>query len=115
MRMLDAKRLWAKSKPRGEMERPSMYLLQHLKDVCESATRVLDATQDCQLSALGLEPAVFRDRLRRCVLLAAAVHDIGKANDHFTGMILGKRDIRVNPQGIRNEWVTVLMLKELKT
>jgi CRISPR-associated endonuclease/helicase Cas3 len=111
---LDPKRLWAKSKPRGEQERPSMDLLQHLKDVYESARRVLDATQDSQLSALGLDPALFRDRLRRCVLLAAAVHDIGKANNHFQEMLLWSLDRRDKQQGIRHEWVTVLMLKELK-
>ena len=34
----------------------------------------------------------YLDRLRRCVLLAAAVHDLGKANDHFQGMILRTKD-----------------------
>lgn len=112
---LDPKRLWAKSKFHGEQERPSMHLLQHLKDVYESAKRVLDATQDCQLSALGLDPALFRDRLRPCVLLAAAVHDIGKANDHFQGMLLWLPDRRDKQQGVRHEWATVLILKELKS
>lgn len=111
---LDPKRLWAKSKWRGEPERPSMHLPRHLVDVHGSATRVLDATADFQLSALGLDPPQYRDRLTRCVLLAAAVHDMGKANDHFQGMILGTRNVQQNPQGLRHEWVTVLMLQELK-
>jgi len=109
---MDPKRLWAKSKPQHKGEHPSMFLLQHLKDVRAAADRILDATGDDQLRALGLDPAEYRDRLRRCVLLAAAVHDLGKANDHFQGMLLGKRkDV---PQGIRHEWVTILMLKAIR-
>ena len=51
---------------------------------CETAAiRVLDATADDQLRALGLDVERYRERLRRCVRLAAAVHDLGKANDHF--------------------------------
>jgi CRISPR-associated endonuclease/helicase Cas3 len=106
--------LWAKSKRRDEPERPSMRLSQHLADVLEAATRVLDATGDEQLRALGLVPEQFRSRLRRCVRLAAALHDPGKANDHYQGMILGVRDVRQNPQGLRHEWVSVLILKALK-
>jgi CRISPR-associated endonuclease/helicase Cas3 len=111
---MDPRRLWAKSQPHGAAEHPSMLLPQHLIDVHAAAGCVLDATGDEQLRALGLEPETYRDRFRRCVLLAAAVHDLGKANDHFQGMICGKRDVRLNAQGLRHEWVTVLMLQELK-
>ena len=91
-----------------------MHLLRHLQDVYESASRILDSTADTQLTALGLEPKHYRNRLRRCVVLAAAVHDIGKANDHFQDMLLGTRDVQQHPQGLRHEWVTILMLKHLK-
>lgn len=111
---MDAKRLWAKSCPKWAEPHPSMYLPQHLKDVYAAAGRILDATGDAQLVALGLDADRYRERFRRCVLLAAAVHDLGKANDHFQGMICGKRDVRVYPQGLRHEWVTVLMLQYLK-
>lgn len=107
--------LWAKSKRHDEPDdHPSMRLCGHLADVLEAATRVLNATGDEQLRALGLDPERYRDRLRRCVLLAAALHDLGKANDHFQGMILGVRDVRHNPQGLRHEWVSVLMLSSLQ-
>lgn len=107
-------RLWAKSKREFEKEVPSMFLPGHLQDVHTAAKKVFDATGDDQLLALGLEPVEYRERLRRCVVLAAALHDIGKANDHFQGMLCGARDVRQNPQGLRHEWVSVLMLKELR-
>ncbi|MEO8679982.1 MAG: CRISPR-associated helicase Cas3' [Vicinamibacterales bacterium] len=113
---LDPRRLWAKGQRYDEALRPSMHLLCHLQDVTESATRIVEATADTQLSALGLNAKNdYRERFRRCVLLAAAIHDIGKANDHFQGMILGTRDVQQNPQGLRHEWVAVLLLKELRS
>lgn len=106
--------LWAKSKQPDEREQPSMRLSGHLADVHAAAGRVLDSTADDQLRALGLDPKRYRDRLRRCVLLAAAVHDLGKANDHFQSMLTGRRDVRSNPQGLRHEWISVLILKTLR-
>jgi CRISPR-associated endonuclease/helicase Cas3 len=112
--VMNPARLWAKSKREHEQEVPSMFLPGHLRDVYVAAEKVLDATGDEQLLALGLSPDEYRARLWRCVLLAAAVHDLGKANDHFQGMICGNRDVRQNPQGLRHEWVSVLMLRELR-
>jgi len=111
---MDPARLWAKSKGDDEPLISSLFLRRHLEDVHTAADRVLSATADDQLSSLGLPPATFRDQLRRCVLLAAAIHDLGKANNHFQGMIRGQRDVQTNPQGLRHEWVTVLMLKKLR-
>lgn len=93
---------------------PNVLLSRHLADVFSSAQRVVEATADDQLLALGLPPEEYRKRLQRCVLLAAALHDLGKANDHFQGMIYRSRDLRVNPQGVRHEWVTLLMLRHLR-
>ena len=110
---MDKSRLWAKSCPCDIEPRVSMYLHGHLRDVYEAASRVLAETASAQLSALGLDES-FRDRLEKCVKLAAAVHDLGKANDHFQGMILGSRNPAVNPQGLRHEWVTVLLMQQLR-
>src|SRR5262245_812448 len=107
-------RLLAKSKKEDEPWHESIALPVHLKDVHAAAIQVLDATGDDQLQALGLSVEAYRERFRRIVLLAAAVHDLGKANDHFQGMIRGLRDVRVNPQGLRHEWVTLLMLESLR-
>jgi CRISPR-associated endonuclease/helicase Cas3 len=107
-------RLLAKSRKDGEPWSDSMALPGHLADVHTAAVQVLDATGDDQLRALGLDPDRYRERFRRTVLLAAAVHDLGKANDHFQGMIYGTRDVRNHPQGLRHEWVTLLMLETLR-
>jgi CRISPR-associated endonuclease/helicase Cas3 len=111
---MDPSRLWAKSKRDDDAQCASMFLPGHLQDVHTAAQHVLHATADDQLSALGLDAAVYRKRLDRCVLLAAAVHDLGKANDHFQGMLRRIRDVRQNPQGVRHEWVTVLILKQFR-
>jgi len=111
---MEAGKLWAKSKRDDESEHPSMLLARHLVDVHEAGGRLLSATAGDQLIALGLDPSGYGERLRRCVLLAAAVHDLGKANDHFQGMICGTRNVQQNPQGLRHEWVTVLMLQYLR-
>jgi CRISPR-associated endonuclease/helicase Cas3 len=47
-------------------------------------------------------------------LLAATIHDIGKANNHFQDMLARTRNILENPQGLRHEWASILMLKALK-
>lgn len=111
---MDANRLWAKSwaatgPPPGHALLPG-----HLWDVYESAAQLVSETGNAQLEALGLKPEVYGERLRRVVLLASALHDLGKANDHFQGMITGRRDTRVNPQGLRHEWVSVLMMESLR-
>ncbi len=112
--MMDPTRLWAKSKIDDEEAVPSMYLPGHLTDVYHAAEKVLDATSVDQLAALGLPAPDYQDRFRRCVLLAAAVHDLGKANDHFQGMLRRIKERRDRQQGIRHEWVTILMLESLR-
>src|SRR5262249_55198931 len=112
--LMDPERIWAKSKRDDEPLVASMILPGHLADVYSAALRVVEATADEQLRALGLHVQSYLERHRRIVLLAAALHDLGKANDHFQGMIRGKRDVRNNPQGLRHEWVTLLMLQRLR-
>jgi CRISPR-associated endonuclease/helicase Cas3 len=101
-------RLRAKSGLPSEPAPDSVFLVGHLRDVYEAAGHVLDCTADDQLRVLGLRPSEWVEKLRRAVLLAAAVHDLGKANDHFQEMLDRKRTL----QGLRHEWVTLLMLQQ---
>lgn len=105
-------KLLAKSKRKDEQDHPSMFLLTHLQDVFKAATFVLAATGKDQLVALGVDPAVHFDRFARCTLLSAALHDIGKANDHFLGMLLRTRKNLV--QGVRHEWISILIINKLR-
>lgn len=104
-------RLRAKS---GDGSHASEFLAGHLADAYQAAQRVLNATAEEQLIAFDLSVVPYYNRLRRIVSVAAIVHDLGKANDHFQGMIYGFRDVRLNPQGLRHEWVTLLMLEQLR-
>jgi len=83
---LDPNRLWAK-RWRGDGPEESAYLSGHLRDVYQAARNVLDATAEAQLEALGLSANGWLDRFRRAVSLAAALHDLGKCNDQFQGML----------------------------
>ncbi|MFH1918300.1 MAG: CRISPR-associated endonuclease Cas3'', partial [Planctomycetota bacterium] len=105
----DFSRLLAKSCPNSEHPPDWALLSGHLTHVDQAASAVLAATGDRQLEALGLQPGHWHDRLTRVVRLAALVHDLGKANDHFQGMV---RWLRSGSQGLRHEWVTYLILQE---
>jgi len=102
-------RLLAKSQKEGEPWQESLSLPGHLADVHRAAVQVLAATAEHQLQALGLPVDLFRERLERAVLLAAATHDLGKANDHFQGMLANTRQGK--QQGLRHEWVGLLLLE----
>ena len=106
-------RLWAKSWNESEDGPPPkyVYLPGHLSEVLTAADQVLAATAEDQLRAFGLNPTGWIDRFRRVVRLAAALHDLGKANDHFQGMVT-KNPIRTGKhQGLRHEWVTWLIVQ----
>jgi CRISPR-associated endonuclease/helicase Cas3 len=100
--------LLAKSTSKNEAPSPSRFLLNHLQDVYTSAVQVLDSTGNDQMNALKLEPSKWTARLRSVVTLAAALHDLGKANDHFQAMLDDNWD--GTQQGLRHEWATLLIL-----
>ncbi|MCA9218216.1 MAG: CRISPR-associated helicase Cas3' [Planctomycetales bacterium] len=91
----------------------SVYLANHLKDVFDAASSLLAAAASTQLKILGLGED-WLARFKRAVELASVIHDLGKANDHFQGMIAPARwpDRKERRQGLRHEWVTGLMIRE---
>lgn len=103
------RRLLAKSLPPSGQERPSVYLPQHLADAASCADALLSATLAQQLHALRLSE-VDTERFARLLRMSAVLHDLGKANDHFQGMIWGTEERERLHQALRHEWVTVLML-----
>lgn len=84
-------------------------LLFHLQCTFNAARLILDQTAKAQLESLGLDPTVYRERFERLVLLAAAIHDLGKANTRFQTMVSGQR--KWTAQSIRHEWVLYLLLR----
>ncbi|MBW3600761.1 MAG: CRISPR-associated endonuclease Cas3'', partial [Planctomycetes bacterium] len=107
--------MYAKSRPSNLPESAkapsSLFLPGHLQDVYHAALRVFDCTADEQLQALGLlADEQQMARFRRILLLAAAVHDLGKANDHFQGLLQKTPERRGRKQGLRHEWMTLMML-----
>ncbi len=106
--------LLAKSFP-GTTHPHEATLLGHLQAVHSASMSILDATGFHMLATLGLRDCDL-ERFRKIVALAAAIHDVGKANEHFQGMLTRSADrSRYNfQQALRHEWVSLLWLQQPK-
>ena len=78
----------------------------HAAMVAAAAVELLRHRGEASLRAAGLDGRE-RAALERVVLLAAAVHDLGKANDHFQEMVRYQRQDR--PQLLRHEALTLFL------
>ena len=112
-------RILAKSLPRGctLQDAPRAVFLQgHLRYAHQAGNHLLDTTGRSQLGAFGLDPEAWIERFRRSVAMSCAIHDLGKANDHFQGMIQPDMfpERRGRPQGLRHEWATLLIAQDEK-
>ena len=88
-------------------------LLGHLRAVHGSALSIIDACGESMLAAFGIPASDFA-RFRKVVAMAAALHDVGKANSHFQGMLTHSADRSHYhfQHALRHEWVSLLWLQQ---
>lgn len=107
---LHPKLLLAKS-----METPwkgSYTLTGHTASVVEAVTTLVDELGDGLVEQFGLRQ--HRERLRATARLAAFLHDLGKANDHFQAVVRKLKNPMEHPQLMRHEALSVLLAWELR-
>jgi CRISPR-associated endonuclease/helicase Cas3 len=108
-------RLQAKSWNYGLGSPPdSIYLPGHLMDVVKCAVAISAATQESQLRAFGVEPEQFKQRFSMLLKVAAACHDLGKANNHFQQLVRDTppKNGHSTKQSVRHEWISWYLLQE---
>ena len=89
---------------------PHCRLLTHLKAVQAAAEAIADSVGASILANLELDLGLWAPRLRIALSLAGMLHDLGKANGYFQGMVRGKLEFPATAQPIRHELLTVLIL-----
>jgi CRISPR-associated endonuclease/helicase Cas3 len=108
-------RLQAKSWNYGLGSPPdSIYLPSHLRDVVNCSIAISASTQDFQLQAFGVDPDKLRQRFTKLLNVAAACHDLGKANNHFQQIVIGTPSKNGLPtrQAVRHEWISWYLLQQ---
>ena len=100
------KHLLAKSQGDGDKVNCSTQIHGHLADVYQSAKTIMSSVGASMLDSFGLSNTSQRQRLSKTLLLAAAIHDIGKANWHFQRAVHGLATLDER-QPIRHEWISV--------
>ena len=97
----------------------SYSLVGHTADVVESVTALVDTLGDRLIQQFGLSCDFAQ--LRATARLAAYLHDWGKANDHFQGVVRyrmsdtkPRRNPQNNPQMLRHEVASVLLAWEFR-
>lgn len=82
----------------------------HLCAVQSAAESIVDACGETILANLDLQPGLWLRRLRLAVAVAALLHDLGKANSYFQGMVRGDVRCPSTAQPIRHELISALIL-----
>ena len=110
--------LLAKSYDPGKWK-GSYSLVGHTADVVNAVSTLIDVLGDRLIYQFGLQCSLAK--LRATARLAAYIHDWGKANNHFQGVIRAKikdahpkRFLPDNPQIIRHEVASVLLAWEFR-
>lgn len=97
----------------------SYSLVGHTADVVNAVSTLVDVLGDRLIAQFGLQCSL--SYLKSTARLAAYIHDWGKANDHFQGVVRAKikdahpkRFLPNNPQIIRHEVASVLLAWEFR-
>ncbi len=98
-------RLLAKSSKTPDSPREAETLSGHLGSVLAAAETILQVAGSNLLFSTGLSRSVAESELRRTLLLAAVLHDLGKANSHFQEAVL-----HGTPQALRHDWLSAWLL-----
>ena len=100
--------LLAKSIPEDQSDDLNAHLISHLKYTYWAAKSIWSNIGEDLLNALGIDPATEGERFKRIFFLAAASHDLGKANSLFQKVVRGESGVR---QSIRHEWLLYVLLR----
>ncbi|OKH24701.1 CRISPR-associated helicase/endonuclease Cas3 [Chroogloeocystis siderophila] len=99
--------------------RGSYGLVGHTADVVNAVSTLVDTLGDRLIEQFGLECSL--SELRATARLSAYIHDWGKANEHFQGVVRAKmpnaspkRYLPDSPQMIRHEVASVLLAWEFR-
>ncbi|MBD2019223.1 CRISPR-associated helicase Cas3' [Leptolyngbya sp. FACHB-36] len=87
-------------------------LVGHTASVVEAVTTLVDELSDQLIAQFGLYQ--HRKTLRATARLAAFLHDLGKANDHFQAVVRKLKNPMKHPQLMRHEALSVLLAWELR-
>lgn len=84
----------------------------HTASVVDAVTTLIDELGDGLVEQFGLHQ--HRETLRATARLAAFLHDLGKANDHFQAVVRKLKNPMEHPQLMRHEALSVLLAWELR-
>lgn len=99
--------LLAKGTKDPERPDPRCTLLAHTMETVHTAEGIVGVAGERALLSLGLPGDDWRARLRRAAALAAFLHDLGKANDHFQQMLRLPRGSSGFEQAHRHELLSL--------
>lgn len=98
-------RLLAKSSLTPDAPGKAESLPGHVESVLTAAEAILHKAGPALLSSIGLSRSVPESELRLVLLMAAVLHDLGKANSHF------QEAVRHNtPQALRHDWLSAWLV-----
>ncbi|MDO5554466.1 MAG: CRISPR-associated helicase Cas3' [Planctomycetia bacterium] len=93
-----------------DIQKNNARLFSHLANTCHAARCIIEETGKSQLESLGVAESLYEPFCRICCL-AAAIHDLGKANSLFQNAVQNNAKRIPIPQSIRHEWILFILLR----